>query len=99
MLLPLLVTGVLVKSGPDTGLHVAFLEGDTVAKDYWNLQCLAPAVGETCKNNTGSNNPNYSKKHFLSFCSEVSDCQNTLYFPLDISAAWRKRGKDRLFLT
>lgn len=34
MLLQLLVTGVLVKSGPGTGLNVAFLEGDTVAKDY-----------------------------------------------------------------
>lgn len=65
MLLQLLVTGVLVKSGPGTGLNVAFLEGDTVAKDYWNLQCLVPAAEETCKNNTERNNPNYPEKHFL----------------------------------
>lgn len=49
MLLLLLVTGALVKSGPGTGLNVAFLEGATVAEDYWNLWCLEPAVGEICK--------------------------------------------------
>lgn len=97
MLLQLLVTGVLVKSAPGTGLNVAFLEGDTVAKDYWNLQCLAPAVGETCKNNTGSNNPNYPKKLFLLLlrgeCLPEYPVFSSRYF------CCMKRGRDRLLLT
>lgn len=85
MLLQLLVTGSLVKSGPGTGLSVAFLERATVAKDSWNFSCLAPAVGEICNIRLEAITQLILKTTF-SFCSEVSDCLKALYFPLGISA-------------
>lgn len=64
----------------------------TLAKDYWNLWCLAPAVGEICKIILGAITHLILKSTF-SFCSEVSVCLNALYFPLGISAPWRERVK------
>jgi len=47
MLLQLLVTGVLVKSGPGTGLNVAFLEGDTSGQ----ILPKSPLPSGSCRRN------------------------------------------------
>lgn len=85
-LLQLLVTAVLVEPAPGAGLHAAFLEGDRYSGQRSLRSPAFSARKNPAKTIVGAITQIILKSIF-SFCSEGSDCQNTLYFPPDTSAA------------